>query len=80
MIHYPQAEVDQPLAEGLIHAHVYGSDIRVWVRTARGCAKDHICQICGVEIKKGIRVYRPISNGNDRMYRFCILCAERLSR
>ena len=36
------------------------------------------CALCGVALKVGDRVYRPITNGYNRMHRLCVACVRGL--
>jgi len=38
------------------------------------------CALCGVELKVGDRVYRPITNGYNRMHRLCVACITDLEK
>jgi len=58
-----------------IHAARYGR--QMWSRTAGPVRKDTTCRVCGRVVTKGSEpMYRPLTNGYNRMHRICCACVE----
>jgi len=63
-------------AEGVVQLHsIYG--IQLWLITNTKVRKNHECQMCGRLVVQGLeKMYRPITNGINRMDRICRDCIE----
>ena len=71
-------KIDSVVADGIIAVMSPEYGTQLWVLSNTNNRKNQQCAICKSKIKMNTqRMYRPMGNPSNRMYRICANCGNR---